>query len=142
VIATGADSGTLSGEVLKLSFANLGSHSVSINYVPSDVITGTAGNDVIVGGLGNNQLSGGEGSDMFVYHVGGGIDTILDFTPTLDKIQLLGTTFANAQAAYNAFVQDAGGVTLGFSDTDRLVLANTALNEFGVDDIIFDPLLA
>jgi serralysin len=142
VIATGADSGTLSGEVLKLSFANLGSHSVNIDYAASATVAGTAGNDVIVGGLGNNQLSGGGGSDTFVYRVGGGIDTVLDFTPTLDKIQLLGTTFADAQAAYNAFVQDAGGATLGFSDTDRLVLANTALNEFGVNDIIFDPLLA
>jgi Ca2+-binding RTX toxin-like protein len=124
VIATGADSGILSGEVLKLSFANLGSHSVTIDYLASQTVTGTAGNDVIIGGLGNNQLFGDGGSDTFVYSVGGGIDTVLDFTPTLDKIQLIGSGFASAQEALAQFFQDAGGLTLSLSDNDRLVLAN------------------
>jgi serralysin len=125
VIATGADSGTLSGEVLKLSFTNLGSHSVTIDYLASQTVTGTASNDVIIGGLGNNQLLGDGGSDTFVYSVGGGIDTVLDFTPTLDKIQLIGSGFASVQEALAQFFQDAGGLTLSLSDNDRLVLANT-----------------
>jgi serralysin len=125
VVATGADSGTLSGEVLKLSFANLGNHSVTIDHVASQTVTGTASNDVIIGGLGNNQLFGDAGSDTFVYSVGGGIDTVLDFTPTIDKIQLVGSGFASAQEALAQFLQDAGGLTLSFSDNDRLVLANT-----------------
>jgi serralysin len=134
VIATGADSGKLSGEVLTLSFGNLGSHSMTIDYLASDLVIGTAGNDFIIGsdqgrtidgGLGNDYLFGGGGEDVFVYRVGGGIDTVLDFTPNLDKIQLIGSGFATAQEALAQFFQDAGGLTLSFSDNDRLVLANT-----------------
>ena len=116
VIATGADSGSLSGEVLTLSFANLGSHSVNIDYAASATVSGTAGNNVLIGG---------GGADTFVYSVGGGIDTILDFAPAEDKIQLVGSGFASAAEAAAAFLQEAGGLTLSFPDDDRLVLANT-----------------
>ncbi|MGE5946085.1 MAG: hypothetical protein ACM35F_05265, partial [Betaproteobacteria bacterium] len=143
VIATGADSGTLSGEVLKLSFTNLGSHSVTIDYLASQTVTGTAGNDVIIGsdqgrtidgGLGNDYLFGGGGEDVFVYRVGGGIDTVLDFTPTLDKIQLIGSGFASAQEALAQFLQGAGGLTLDLPDNDRLVLAN--ITQIGEEHIL------
>jgi serralysin len=143
VIATGADSGSLSGEVLKLSFTNLGSHSVTIDYLASQTVTGTAGNDVIIGsdqgrtidgGLGNDYLFGGGGEDVFVYRVGGGIDTVLDFTPTLDKIQLVGSGFASAQQALAQFLQGAGGLTLDLPDNDRLVLAN--ITQIGEEHIL------
>jgi serralysin len=143
VIATGADSGTLSGEVLKLSFANLGNHSVTIDYVASDVITGTAGNDFIIGsdqgrtidgGLGNDYLFGSGGEDVFVYRVGGGIDTVLDFTPTMDKIQLVGSGFTSVQDALAQFLQGTDVLTLSLSDNDRLVLAN--ITQIGEEHIL------
>jgi serralysin len=143
VIATGADAGKLLGEVLTLSFESLGSHSVNIDYAASATVAGTAGNDFIIGGLGNQQLSGGGGADTFVYSVGGGIDTVLDFNPTLAKIQLVGSGFASASQALAAFFQDAGGATLSFSDADRFVLANTALDQIQAEHIILnDSLLA
>jgi Ca2+-binding RTX toxin-like protein len=74
----------------------------------ADSLSGGAGNDLIRGGLGTDQLSGGDGADAFVF--GGGyqswqsqvdsgyyqwyqswyydIDTITDFTPGVDKIDL------------------------------------------------------
>jgi Ca2+-binding RTX toxin-like protein len=129
--------------VLKLSFTNLGSHSVTIDYLASQTVTGTAGNDVIIGsdqgrtidgGLGNDYLFGGGGEDVFVYRVGGGIDTVLDFTPTLDKIQLVGSGFASAQQALAQFLQGAGGLTLDLPDNDRLVLAN--ITQIGEEHIL------
>jgi serralysin len=132
VIATGADSGSLSGEVLTLSFANLGNHNVNIDYAASATVAGTAGNNVLIGG---------GGADTFVYSVGGGIDTVLDFAPAEDRIQLVGSGFASAAQAAAAFLQEASGLTLSFSDTDRLVLANTA--QIGEEHIILsDSLLA
>jgi len=54
-----------------------------------DVINGTAGDDVIQGGLGADTLSGGLGSDRFVYNsLRDGIDTITDFQPGVDVLDL------------------------------------------------------
>lgn len=59
-----------------------------------DVLIGGAGDDIIAGGAGDDVLTGGGGSDVFVYSgtggrsVFGGQDTITDFTPGVDKINL------------------------------------------------------
>ena len=152
VVTSGADGGSLAGEMLTLSLANLGAHSVKIDYVGANLVAGTAGNDVIVaanegrtidGGLGNDHLIGGGGADTFVYRLGGGVDTVQGFTAADDKILLIGTAFASAQDALAQFFQDAAGATLSFSETDRLVLANTALNQLQAEHILLgDTLVA
>ncbi|MFA6180482.1 MAG: ExeM/NucH family extracellular endonuclease, partial [Candidatus Methylopumilus sp.] len=54
-----------------------------------DTITGTAGDDVIYGGVGADILTGNGGSDVFVFNsMQDGIDTIADFQPRSDRIQL------------------------------------------------------
>jgi 5'-nucleotidase / UDP-sugar diphosphatase len=56
-----------------------------------NVIIGTDGDDVIIGGLGRDTLTGGAGGDIFVYRsILEGGDTITDFTPYADRIQLTG----------------------------------------------------
>ena len=45
-----------------------------------DIILGQAGNDMLFGNRGNDTMSGGSGADIFVGRVGGGIDTIVDFS--------------------------------------------------------------
>jgi Ca2+-binding RTX toxin-like protein len=42
-------------------------------------INGNAGDDFITGGAGGDNLTGGLGSDTFVYAVGAGADTVVDF---------------------------------------------------------------
>lgn len=54
-----------------------------------DVLGGTPGDDVITGGEGADVLSGGAGSDLFVYRsLRDGIDTITDFVPGTDRLDL------------------------------------------------------
>ena len=57
-----------------------------------DTLNGGAGDDRIVGGTGNDTLTGGDGSDIFAvpyeYH---GTDTITDWDPDRDKIDLRGS---------------------------------------------------
>jgi Ca2+-binding RTX toxin-like protein len=58
-----------------------------------DIFIGGAGDDRIAGGHGSDRLTGGGGADTFVYSgagdsTGHGYDTILDFNPASDHIDL------------------------------------------------------
>lgn len=62
----------------------------------ADVFLGSSGNDVIHGEGGADTLTGGGGSDTFVYlgagdSTGAAYDTLADFNPAQDKIDLPGT---------------------------------------------------
>jgi 5'-nucleotidase len=90
-----------------------------------DVIVGTAGDDIIIGGIGADVLTGGAGGDKFVYNsLRDAGDTITDFTPYADTIDLsgllnsLGITPAEALANGHIVVKDVtGGASLQI-DTD------------------------
>ena len=53
-----------------------------------DALYGNAGDDTLDGGAGTDTLSGGAGADTFVFAAGHGTDTITDFTPGADRIDL------------------------------------------------------
>lgn len=54
-----------------------------------DAIVGTPGDDLISGGLGADNLTGGGGRDVFVYaSMRDAVDTITDFTPSTDRVDL------------------------------------------------------
>jgi len=54
----------------------------------NDILRGNAGDDTLVGGAGNDQLTGGNGRDTFVFRFGETNDTITDFNPNEDRIDL------------------------------------------------------
>lgn len=68
-----------------------------------DAMTGTAGDDAITGGEQSDTLTGGAGRDVFVYKSPrDGLDTITDFSPGTDRLdltQLLSAIGANAASA-------------------------------------------
>ncbi|MBR1237406.1 VCBS domain-containing protein [Bradyrhizobium sp. AUGA SZCCT0182] len=69
-------------------------HSDTVNFIfnvtgESDVeLTGTDGKDVIFATGNTDTLTGGAGADQFVFRVGDGNDTITDFKPGQDHIDL------------------------------------------------------
>ena len=54
----------------------------------ADVLSGGGGNDVLSDGAGNDTLTGGAGADTFVFSRDGEADTISDFDPLNDRIDL------------------------------------------------------
>ena len=55
----------------------------------NDVLKGGGGNDILIGGPGNDTMTGGNGNDTFVWQKGDtGHDTVTDFTPGSDKLDL------------------------------------------------------
>lgn len=80
----------------------------------NDLISGDAGNDYLNGGEGNDRINGGEGSDtlvggsgadIFVFdtELDNSVDTIVDFNPSEDKLELSSRIFSDkTQVRYEA----------------------------------------
>lgn len=84
-----------------------------------DTIVGTAGDDVITGGAGADMLTGGAGGDIFRFtSTRDAGDTIADFTPYADKLDLssllasLGVAGNGVATGHIRFVDTTGGVQL------------------------------
>ncbi|MCV6825653.1 MULTISPECIES: calcium-binding protein [Halocynthiibacter] len=58
----------------------------------NDTISGGGGNDILIDGSGSDTLSGGSGQDIFVFTEDGSTDTVLDFNPSQDRLDLSGFT--------------------------------------------------
>ncbi len=71
-----------------------------------DLLSGNAGDDVLVGGTGSDQLTGGDGRDRFVFTSSSEneIDTITDFDPTMDQLDLRPLFVGAASANINNYI--------------------------------------
>ncbi len=59
------------------------------------LMRGNGGDDTLSGGLGNNVLDGDDGRGIFVFGVGEGVDTALNFENGRDRIDLQAFNFSN-----------------------------------------------
>ena len=71
-----------------------------------NLISGNGGSNWLKGGLGNDTLTGGAGADYFVFDdlLGGGTDTITDFSYGSDKIVLSSLLFDEADLNLSGFL--------------------------------------
>ena len=61
----------------------------------NDTIDGGAGDDLITDGAGEDSLIGGDGADVFLLALDGSDDSIADFDPTEDLIEITGIPVGN-----------------------------------------------
>jgi Ca2+-binding RTX toxin-like protein len=94
ILDGGAGNDTLSGGLGNDGLIGGVGNDNLIGGLGNDTLTGGVGNDTLIGGLGNDALTGGAGVDVFVLNPTG-IDTITDFSPGTDRIQISRSAFSN-----------------------------------------------
>jgi Ca2+-binding RTX toxin-like protein len=104
-------------ELANTIVGNNGANALS-GFAGSDSLTGLGGNDVLFGGAGQDFLSGGAGADTYLYTAAsdseaGGADTILDFSPGSDRIDLSGIDANSNNGTEEAFTAIASGAFTG-----------------------------
>lgn len=114
-----------------------------------DTIVGTPGDDVIEGGEGADTLTGGAGADVFVYRsMRDAGDTITDFTPGVDRIDLIALLQSIGRLAGTAYSDGtvklvaSGANTLLQIDVDGSagpIVARTLATLRGVTPAQIDP---
>lgn len=101
----------------------------------ADSIAGGAGDDVIRDGDGQDRMAGGSGADLFVLARDGAPDTITDFTPGEDRLNL--TAWPGLRdASQLTFTPVAGGLRLAYGDE---VLTLLAADGRAIDPARLDP---
>ena len=87
-----------------------------------DNLQGLEGNDVLTGGLGNDTLSGDEGDDTYVFNLGDGQDTIIEYTDTgMNDVLTLGYGL-DAEAVQ--VLRENADLVLNFNGSDKVRIAN------------------
>ncbi len=100
-----------------------------VGNAAANQLDGAGGNDTLIGGNGKDSLYGGAGADLFVFNftpsASGNMDTIGDFQPGADKIQLSRAIFtalgATATSLTSGQFWAGAGVVKGHDADDRVV---------------------
>jgi Ca2+-binding RTX toxin-like protein len=110
----------------------------------ADNLTGGTGADVLLGGAGDDTLTGGAGADVFVFGPGFGKDTVTDFTPATDVLQLSRSLFASGMsdtAIFNSIIGNAtssgGDTLLNIDSQDTIALRSVTLSSLHQTDFVF-----
>ncbi len=107
-----------------------------ISGTGNDKLYGLTGNDFFDSGAGQDTVMGGAGSDTFLFNVvPGNRDTILDYAPAYDKIQLENAVFKalGAAAVSLHWTQFAATATGTARDSNDHILYNTKTGALAYD---------
>jgi Ca2+-binding RTX toxin-like protein len=97
-----------------------------------DVLYGRFGDDILDGGAGSDTLYGGPGSDVFRISpsTGSDADTIADFDPGSDTLDLVDSGFADFAAVQAALVRSGSSAILTLPTGDTVTFLNTDTTDF------------
>lgn len=96
----------------------------------ADQLFGGNGNDILIGGQGDDALTGGRGNDTFVFALGEGTDTVLDYEVGKDLIGLDGLAFGDLSI-------DQAGSDATISAGGELLAILTGVNASGLSEADF-----
>ncbi|CAN0589134.1 unnamed protein product, partial [Laminaria digitata] len=102
----------------------------------NDTLDGGNGKDVLNGGAGDDTLTGGNGNDTFAFDEDFGNDTITDFKPGNDQIDLSNVGIPDMPTLLNNAEMD-GNDTVITTDEGTITLSDVDLNDLSADDFTF-----
>ncbi|PRX37147.1 type I secretion C-terminal target domain (VC_A0849 subclass) [Meinhardsimonia xiamenensis] len=70
------------------TLAGTGADDLLFGNAGDDVLSGGGGRDILIDGTGVDSLSGGAGADLFVFYTDARMDTVTDFDPAEDRLDL------------------------------------------------------
>jgi Ca2+-binding RTX toxin-like protein len=94
----------------------------------NNILLGGAGNDTLDGGAGDDILSGGGGSNTYVFGPDCGHDTIVDFDPGHDTLDLR-DLFGSVEDALGAITQSGNDVIIRIDGNNTIVLHNVNVGD-------------
>lgn len=94
-----------------------------------DTLIGAGGAEVLEGGRGDDRLTGGAGADTFRFGTGAGRDTITDFAPREDRIEIDGTVVAPLDSL--ALSDTASGARAEIGEGRSITFAGLAAADLG-----------
>jgi hypothetical protein len=101
----------------------------SINGTPgNDTLNGTGGDDIINGLAGNDTLTGGFGWDVFKFDLSSGNDTIMDYSPGEDWLDLSAYGFTSFAQIMSHANQVGTNVVINLTATDSVTLQGIQLD--------------
>ncbi|MEL6915463.1 MAG: hypothetical protein AAFP13_13265 [Pseudomonadota bacterium] len=106
----------------------------------NDRLNAGGGNDSLVGGTGRDTLKGGAGEDTFVFDLGDGRDTILDFQNNVDTLQFtvaLTGGLTNGAAIVSEFADVVEGRTVFDFGSGQTIALDGVNNPIILADDIF-----
>jgi len=136
IIGNGANN-TLSGADGNDSLFGLGGNDSLFGGIGNDLLSGGIGNDFLSGGTGTDSIFTGTGTDTIVFNTAlgaGNIDTISDFAPAFDTIQLENAIFTALPAGALAAGAFRIGASAGFLDFSDRIIYNAATGA-----LFYDP---
>ena len=105
-----------------------------------DSLNGGDDDDTLIGGEGDDTLEGGDDDDLFVFESGNGVDTIADFEPGDDMIQLNGFSIADFDDVLAAAENDGDDVVITLDDDNGDSIRLVGINEedLSADDFMIN----
>ena len=135
----GADNDRLSGGSSADRLYGDDGHDFLSGDAGYDRLNGGRGDDTIDGGRGNDVLRGGGGEDSFVFAKGDGIDRVVDFNPSQDRVLIEASALGSSDQDFidHAIRETANGVIVDLIDGDRIVFYGENLTAEDVTNAIF-----
>lgn len=101
----------------------------------NDLVCAGSGDDIINGGTGNDRLEGGSGEDIFVFEMGTGQDTVLDFGNGRDELDLTDFGFASFADVQAAAEDDGDDLVIDLGNGASVTLVGVSEAELSQDDV-------
>ena len=101
-----------------------GANDVLAGGAGNDWLSGGGGDDILIDGAGQDGMSGGTGADIFVLAADGTPDTITDFTPGSDRIDLSGWHLLHGTDQLS-MASTPTGMTISYGDEYLMILSSS-----------------